>query len=82
MGCAAAAARHFAHQKGLMLAAFDGDALGTALKWEVSRGGDKFPHLYGPLRLADVIWCEPLPYENGFHRFPARMDSPIAKNEG
>ena len=40
------AAKHFAGQTDLVLVAVDGDALGPALKWERSRGGDLFPHLY------------------------------------
>ncbi len=67
------AAKHFAGETGLILAALEADSLGDALKWEVSRGGDKFPHLYGPLRLADVIWHSPLPFENGTHIFPKDM---------
>jgi uncharacterized protein (DUF952 family) len=43
------AARHFAGQCGLVLLAVDPDRLGPALRWEVSRGGARFPHLYGPL---------------------------------
>lgn len=43
------AARHFAGQTGLVLAAFESAALGEALRWEPSRGGDLFPHLYGLL---------------------------------
>ena len=64
------AAKHFAGAEGLFLAALDTDRMGDALKWEVSRGGAEFPHLYGPLRLADVTWCQPLPLEAGVHRFP------------
>ena len=41
------AAKHFAGGADLVLLAVDADALGRALKWEVSRGGDLFPHLYG-----------------------------------
>src|SRR4051812_48018728 len=41
------AAKHFSGAAGLMLLAVDGSALGDALKWEVSRGGALFPHLYG-----------------------------------
>lgn len=67
------AAKYFANVEGLVLAAMDADALGDALRWEVSRGGDKFPHLYGPLRLADVVWHAPLPVANGTHQFPADM---------
>ena len=64
------AARHFAGAEGLILAAFDADAMGGALKWEPSRGGALFPHLYGPLRHDDVLWHVPLPLENGRHIFP------------
>ena len=55
------AARHFAGASDLMLVAVDADALGAALKWEISRGGDLFPHLYGTLPLAAVLWAKPLP---------------------
>jgi uncharacterized protein (DUF952 family) len=41
--------RHFAGQSGLFLIAVDADLLGDALRWESSRGGDLFPHLYGDL---------------------------------
>jgi uncharacterized protein (DUF952 family) len=57
------AARHFARQTDLMLVAVDGDALGPALKWEPSRGGDLFPHLYAALPLAAVRWAKPLENE-------------------
>jgi uncharacterized protein (DUF952 family) len=57
------AARHFAGQTGLMLIAVEGDALGTALKWERSRGGALFPHLYAALPSAAVRWSKPLPDE-------------------
>jgi uncharacterized protein (DUF952 family) len=67
------AAKHFAGEDGLILAAFDADALGDALKWEVSRGGAKFPHLYAPLRCADVLWHAPLPLVGGVHVFPADL---------
>jgi uncharacterized protein (DUF952 family) len=55
------AAKHFAGVANLMLIAVDAAALGTALKWEPSRGGDLFPHLYGPLPMAAVLWAKPLP---------------------
>ena len=57
------AAKHFAKQSGLMLVAVDCDALGPALKWERSRGGDLFPHLYAALPLSAVLWARPLPDE-------------------
>lgn len=43
------AAKHFSGQTDLVLIAFNADALGSALKWETSRGGFLFPHLYGDL---------------------------------
>ena len=55
------AAKHFAGATDLMLVAIDADALGDALKWELSRGGDLFPHLYGTLPLSAVLWAKPLP---------------------
>jgi uncharacterized protein (DUF952 family) len=65
------AAKHFAGLHGLMLLALEAKALGDALKWEPSRGGDLFPHLYGPLRRADVAWARALPLgTDGAHRFP------------
>ena len=64
------AARHFAGQDGLILATLDARSLGAALRWEPSRGGALFPHLYAPLRLADVIAQAPLPLVDGAHRFP------------
>lgn len=65
------ARRHFAGVDGLFLLALEADALGETLKWEPSRGGDLFPHLYGPLKLADVLWAQPLPLVDGEHQFPA-----------
>jgi uncharacterized protein (DUF952 family) len=63
--------RHFRGQADLILAAADATALGKALKWEVSRGGDRFPHLYGVLPMSAVKWTKPLPLgADGHHRFP------------
>ena len=54
------AAKHFRGQPGLVLAAFDAAALGPALKWERSRGGDLFPHFYVPLPTRCALWTKPL----------------------
>lgn len=67
------AAKHFAGEDNLMLLAVDAEALGSDLKWEVSRGDQLFPHLYRNLRLADVTWAQPLPLLNGIHVFPAGL---------
>ncbi|WP_371227157.1 DUF952 domain-containing protein [Roseovarius sp. 2305UL8-3] len=64
------AAKHFAGVEGLMLAAIEADDLGEALKWEKSRGGDLFPHLYRDLKLSEVRWAERLPIVAGEHQFP------------
>ena len=64
------AAKHFAGEDNLMLLAVETGGLGEALKWEISRGGALFPHLYRKLRLADVKWAQPLPLRDGQHEFP------------
>ncbi|MEP2030417.1 MAG: DUF952 domain-containing protein [Paracoccaceae bacterium] len=64
------AALHFEGVEDLMLLALDDDALGNELIWEASRGGALFPHLYGPLKLSDVEWAQPLPLVDGKHEFP------------
>src|SRR5262245_66428415 len=53
-------AKYFAGQRDLVLLAVDPDRLGGQLRWETSRGGALFPHLYGPLDLAHVISVETL----------------------
>lgn len=67
------AAKHFAGAEGLVLLACDAEAMAADLKWEVSRGGAEFPHLYRNLRLTDVIWSKPLPLVDGVHQFPEEM---------
>jgi uncharacterized protein (DUF952 family) len=64
------AAKHFAGARELLLVTVDAERLGAALKWEPSRGGDLFPHLYAPLQLAHVLQVDPLPLrETGTHDF-------------
>ena len=54
-----------------LLVAVPAATLGDAIKWEPSRGGDLFPHLYGPLPVATVSWVRPLPTgADGRHVFP------------
>jgi uncharacterized protein (DUF952 family) len=65
------ALKHFAKAADLMLVAVDTAALGTELRWERSRGGDLFPHLYAALPLRAVRWARPLPDEiNGRRPLP------------
>jgi len=68
------ATKHFAGAEGLMLIAVEADGLGEALRWEASRGGALFPHLYREMVLADVHWAQPLPLVDGVHAFPAGLD--------
>lgn len=66
------AARHFAGAEDLLLVAVDPARLGAALRWEPSRGGALFPHLYAPLDVASVLSAAPLPLGgDGRHVFPA-----------
>ena len=49
----------------------DGNRLSPALRYEASRGGMMFPHLYAALPLDAVLWARPLPVgADGLHRFP------------
>jgi uncharacterized protein (DUF952 family) len=69
------AAKHFAGRGDLLLVSVDAARLGDNLRWEPSRGGALFPHLYAPLMLPAVIRVEPLPLgADGRHVFPA-LDS-------
>lgn len=63
--------RHFSGQDGLWLAAVDLEALGDTVKWEESRGGALFPHLYGDLTLDAVTAYSEVHYEpDGSLRLP------------
>ncbi|MBI2714798.1 MAG: DUF952 domain-containing protein [Rhizobiales bacterium] len=64
-------AKHFAGQDNLLLVRVDAGTFGAALRWEPSRGGALFPHLYGELDLKAVRKVEPLPLgPDGRHVFP------------
>ena len=68
----ATAAKWFAGVDDLMLVAIDAASLGPALRWEPSRGGELFPHLYGALLLGAVRWSRPLLRgRDGMHIFGA-----------
>jgi len=64
------AAKHFADESNLVLVALDSDALADDLRWEPSRGGALFPHLYREMRIADVVWDKSLPLGAAGHIFP------------
>lgn len=60
--------KHFADVEGLMLAALDAQSYGDDLVWEVSRGGEDFPHIYNrPLLRSEVVWVRPIPILDGRH---------------
>jgi uncharacterized protein (DUF952 family) len=65
------AGKWFAGQDGLLLVGFDPDELGPELRWEPSRGGALFPHLYAPLPTAAARLTVPLaPGPDGAFVFP------------
>ena len=66
----ATAQKHFSGRAGLLLVSVAEEALSPNLKWEVSRGGDLFPHIYGAVPLSAVSEVIPLPVVNGAHLFP------------
>ena len=68
------AALHFTAQTGLVLVSVATEGLGDALKWEASRGGDLFPHLYEPLAMKHVSRVDELPVgPDGTHQFPTHV---------
>lgn len=67
-------ALHFTGQDELLLIAVSVDKLGKKLKWEPSRGGDLFPHLYDKLSLDAVTNVAALTLDpNGNHEFPPEI---------
>jgi uncharacterized protein (DUF952 family) len=65
------AAKHFAGQGDLLLVAIPTASIEDTLKWEVSRGGALFPHLYATLDPKLATWVKPLPLGvDGKHAFP------------
>lgn len=70
------AARHFAGQRDLVLVQVDTGRLPPdALKWEPSRGGALFPHLYAPMPVSAALRVDPLPWRDGAgHLFPENLE--------
>lgn len=58
------ARKHFSGQTGLVIAGFEAGALGAALVFEPSRGGELFPHLYGPLDPSLAVSVRPAPLDD------------------
>jgi len=66
------AEKYFGGAEGLVLLAVEADAC-AEIRWEPSRGGALFPHLYRTLTMADVLWAKRLPCADNGHVFPAEM---------
>jgi uncharacterized protein (DUF952 family) len=64
------AQKHFAGQADLLLVSVQDDELGDKLKWEISRGGAMFPHVYGTLPFSAMSEAVDLPWVDGTHLFP------------
>jgi uncharacterized protein (DUF952 family) len=65
---------HFPGRDDLVLAAVRPADLGEGLRWEPSRGGALFPHLYGNLEMRAVAWVEPIVVDGeGNCRLPDRI---------
>jgi uncharacterized protein (DUF952 family) len=67
------ATKWFSGVEGLVVLACDTDGMDGDLKWEPSRGGALFPHLYRALTMRDVVWSAPLPIAGDTHIFPKEM---------
>jgi uncharacterized protein (DUF952 family) len=61
---------HFAGQAELVLVAIAESVVAQHLKWEPSRSGQLFPHVYAVLDPAQILWVKPLPWNGSAHDFP------------
>jgi uncharacterized protein (DUF952 family) len=66
---------HFAGQEDLVLVAIANEAVAGSLKWEASRGGQLFPHVYATLKAAEIVWVKRLPWNGAAHDFPPEFQS-------
>lgn len=64
---------HFAGVENLLLVAIDEAVVANHLKWEASRGGQLFPHIYGVIDPTQILWAKPLPWDGVAHIFPAEF---------
>ena len=68
------ASKHFAGVAALQLLPCDSAAMSSHLKWQPSRGGALFPHLYRSLSFKDVLWQQEIGLKDGLHRFPEPLE--------
>jgi uncharacterized protein (DUF952 family) len=66
---------HFAGDAELLLVAFDSAVFGQDLKWEPSRGGSLFPHVYASIDPATAVWAKAMPWNGAAHDFPQNWQS-------
>jgi uncharacterized protein (DUF952 family) len=66
---------HFSGQSDLVLVAVPETAIAKNLKWEASRGGKLFPHVYAALDPTLCLWAKPLPWNGAAHEFPAELSN-------
>jgi uncharacterized protein (DUF952 family) len=69
------AAKWFSGRAELILVAVNAEALGDSLRWEASRGGALFPHLFVPLLISAVQWRRPLPLTGDQRHEFGRLDA-------
>jgi len=75
------ASKHFAGREGLCLVEVDPARIPEGqLRWEVSRGGDRFPHVYGEITADAVVGVDALPLHDGEHLFPACVPVPLSSD--
>ncbi|MEL6947484.1 MAG: DUF952 domain-containing protein [Pseudomonadota bacterium] len=75
------AEKHFFGQTDLMLVAVDASHYGADMKWEASRGGALFPHLYGAFDMASVTWARAMiTGDDGVPMLPALHDNKTSKS--
>jgi uncharacterized protein (DUF952 family) len=65
---------HFAGVANLVLVAIDETVVAQDLKWEISRGGQLFPHVYGTIDPAQILWVKALPWDGTAHVFPVEFN--------
>ena len=69
--------KHFSGYKDVVLAACKADTFSTDLKWELSRGGQDFPHLYRELHIRDIEWHRHIKRKNGDYPLPEDINERI-----
>ena len=64
------ASKHFGSYKDIVVLGCETALMESPLRWEISRGGELFPHLYGPMDVNFILWNETVTKLNGTYVFP------------